>query len=211
MSPPLLHVSDHPLVAHKVTRLRRAETETAEFRSLLREISLLLAYEATRDLPLRACSVTTPVGTAQGRELDFQDPPAVISVLRAGNGMVDGFLELLPGAAVGHVGVCRHPKTLEAIEYYLRLPPRMEARHAIVIDPMLATGNSAIAALTSVKRSQPRSLRFVCVIAAPEGVAALGAQHPEVAILAAALDERLNEKGYIVPGLGDAGDRLFGT
>ena len=203
-----LNVVDHPLVAHKLTQMRRVETPSSQFRLLLTEISLLLAYEVTRDLPLRDVRITTPLTESDQPEL--VDDPVVVSILRAGNGLLDGVLQVIPSARVGHVGLYRDHDTLEAVEYYCKFPP-MEGRTVIVVDPMLATGNSAAAALDRVKADGPASIRFLCLLAAPEGIEALRAAHPDVAIWTASVDECLNEVGYIVPGLGDAGDRIFGT
>ncbi len=205
-----VHVIEHPLVQHKLTLLRRKTTGTADFRRLLGELSALMAYEVTRDLPLREVAIETPVGTARGHLIDGKKV-AFIAVLRAGIGLLDGMLGVVPSARVGHVGLYRDEETLRPVEYYLRLPRDMRDRDAIVVDPMLATGNSAVAALERVKAVRPRSLRFVCLVGCPEGVANLQEHHPDVPIFTAAIDERLNERGYIVPGLGDAGDRYFGT
>tara|TARA_B100000378_G_scaffold184296_1_gene149335 strand:+ start:1209 stop:1832 length:624 start_codon:yes stop_codon:yes gene_type:complete len=205
---PELHVVDHPLVAHKLTQMRRDTTSSERFRRLLTETSLLLTYEVTRELALRDVRITTPLTQTDQPELVAE--PVVISILRAGNGLLDGVLQVLPSARVGHVGLYRDHETLEAVEYYCKFPP-LEGRMAIVVDPMLATGNSAIAALDRVMAGNPSAIRFLCLLAAPEGIAALHDAHPEVAIWTAAVDECLNEVGYIVPGLGDAGDRIFGT
>jgi uracil phosphoribosyltransferase len=203
-------VVDHPLVQHKLTLMRRAETSTADFRRLLREISLLLAYEVTRDLPTELVDIETPIAPMRapalaGKKLCF------LSVLRAGNGILEGMLDLVPSARVGHIGLYRDPRTLEAIEYYFKVPDDVPERDVIVVDPMLATANSAIAAVRRLKTRGARSIKYVCLVAAPEGVAAFQAAHPDVPIFTAAIDLKLNEHGYIVPGLGDAGDRLFGT
>lgn len=203
-----LHVIDHPLVAHKLTQMRRIETPSGQFRLLLTEISLLLAYEVTRDLELRDVRITTPMTETDKPEL--VEDPVVVSILRAGNGLLDGVLQVIPSARVGHVGLYRDHDTLEAVEYYCKFPP-LEGRTVIVVDPMLATGNSAAAALDRVKLDGPKSIRFLCLLAAPEGIEALQAAHPDVEIWTASVDECLNEVGYIVPGLGDAGDRIFGT
>lgn len=203
-------VIDHPLVQHKLTLLRKKTTGTADFRRLLGELSALMAYEVTRDLPLREVVIETPVGAARGQIIDGKKV-AFIAVLRAGIGLLDGMLGVVPSARVGHVGLYRDEETLKPVEYYLRLPRDMRDRDAIVVDPMLATGNSAIAALDRVKAAKPRSLRFVCLVSCPEGLDNLREKHPDVPIFTAAIDERLNERGYIVPGLGDAGDRYFGT
>lgn len=210
MSNPSLTVVDHPLVRHKLSLMRDAETSTAKFRGLMREVSLLLAYEATRDLPVEEVEITTPLERAMcpvlaGKKL------CLVSILRAGNGILDGMLELLPSARVGHIGLYRDPRTLAAIEYYLKLPDDLPERDVILVDPMLATGNSAVAAISRLKEMRARSIRFVCLVAAPEGVANIAKVFPDVPILAAALDRELNDHGYILPGLGDAGDRLFGT
>ena len=205
---PELYVVDHPLVAHKLTQMRRDTTSSEQFRRLLTETSLLLTYEVTRELALRDVRITTPLTQTDQPELVAE--PVVISILRAGNGLLDGVLQVLPSARVGHVGLYRDHETLEAVEYYCKFPP-LEGRMAIVVDPMLATGNSAIAALDRVMAGNPSAIRFLCLLAAPEGIAALHDAHPEVAIWTAAVDECLNEVGYIVPGLGDAGDRIFGT
>ena len=205
---PELQVVDHPLVAHKLTQMRRDTTSSERFRRLLTETSLLLTYEVTRELALRDVRITTPLTQTDQPELVAE--PVVISILRAGNGLLDGVLQVLPSARVGHVGLYRDHETLEAVEYYCKFPP-LEGRMAIVVDPMLATGNSAIAALDRVMAGNPSAIRFLCLLAAPEGIAALQDAHPDVAIWTAAVDECLNEVGYIVPGLGDAGDRIYGT
>ena len=205
-----LVVVDHPLVQHKLSLMRDRTTSTAEFRRLLREISLLLAYEATRDLPLGPSEIDTPLERGSfpllaGKKL------CLVSILRAGNGILDGMLDLLPSARVGHIGIYREPKTLQAVEYYLKLPDDLAERDVILVDPMLATGNSAVAAISRLTELAARSIRFVCLVAAPEGVANLKGVFPQVAIVAAALDRCLDAHGYILPGLGDAGDRLYGT
>ena len=205
-----VHLVSHPLVQHKLSLMRDAATSTAKFRGLMREVSLLLAYEATRDLPLEQVEIDTPLERARfpilaGKKL------CLVSILRAGNGILDGMLELLPSARVGHIGLYRDPRTLAAIEYYLKLPDDLPERDAILVDPMLATGNSAVAAISRLVELQARSIKFVCLVAAPEGVARVHGVFPDVPIVAAALDRGLNEHGYILPGLGDAGDRLFGT
>ncbi len=205
-----LTIVDHPLIQHKLTLIRRKDTSTAEFRRLVREISLLLAYEVTRDLPLRLQDIETPLASMrapllEGKKLCF------VSILRAGNGILDGMLDLVPSARVGHVGLYRDPETLVAVEYYFKAPEDIAERLVIVVDPMLATGNSAVAAVRRLKESGARTIRFVCLLAAPEGIAAFREAHADVPIVTAAVDERLDDHGYIVPGLGDAGDRLFGT
>lgn len=208
--PDNVHVIDHPLIQHKLTLMRRESTSTSNFRALLEEISLLLAYEVTRDFPTTEIDIQTPLAATRAPVLDGKKI-VLVSVLRAGNGILDGMLRVLPSARVGHVGLYRDPKTLEAVEYYYRVPSEMEDRDVIVVDPMLATGHSAVAAVSRVKQSKPRSLKFVCLLAAPEGIETFHREHPDVAVFTPAVDECLNEKGYIVPGLGDAGDRLFGT
>jgi uracil phosphoribosyltransferase len=205
-----VHVIDHPLVQHKLSLMRSKETSTSTFRSLLREISMLLAYEVCRDLPTTLVSIETPIAPTMAPILDGKKT-VLVSIMRAGSGILDGMLEILPSARVGHIGLYRDPKTLVAVEYYYRVPDNMHDRDAIVVDPMLATGNSAVAAVDRLKESSPRSLKFVCLLTCPEGLAAFHAQHPDVPVYTASIDERLNEKSYIVPGLGDAGDRLFGT
>ncbi len=203
-------VVDHPLVQHKLTQLRRKETPSDAFRRYLREIAMLLAYEALRDLPLEKVEIETPLTRMKapvlaGKRVCF------VSILRAGNGLLDGMLEVLPSARVGHIGLYRDPTTLAAVEYYCKLPEDVAEREAIVLDPMLATGHSAVAAIDRVKELGAKTRRYVCLLAAPEGVRELEAAHPDVPIYTAAIDSHLNEHGYIVPGLGDAGDRLFGT
>ena len=203
-------VIGHPLVQHKLGLMRMRDTSTSEFRSLLAEISMLLAYEVTRELPTHEVPAETPVGPTTIRLLDGKKI-VLISILRAGNGLLDGMLRILPSARVGHVGLYRDARTLQAIEYYFKLPHEMAERDVVVLDPMLATGNSAIAAVTRVRATHPRSIRFVCLLTCPEGLAAFHRAHPDVPVYTAAIDSHLNEHGYIVPGLGDAGDRLFGT
>jgi len=205
-----VHVIGHPLVQHKLTLMRRVETSTSNFRNLLREISLLLAYEVCRDMPLSMIDVQTPVAPTQAPVLDGKKI-VLISIMRAGSGILDGMLQILPSARVGHIGLYRDPKTLIAVEYYFKVPEAMGDRDCIVVDPMLATGNSAVAAVDRIKETGPKSVKFVCLLTCPEGIKEFHAHHPDVPIYTAAIDERLNEKGYIVPGLGDAGDRLFGT
>lgn len=205
-----VHVIDHPLIQHKLTILRRKETSTAKFRRLLGEISMLLAYEVTRDLPMTMTEIETPLVKTKAPILAGKKI-VIISILRAGNGILDGMLQLIPSARVGHIGIYREPKTLVAIEYYFKVPDDIEDRDVIVVDPMLATGHSAVAALHRIKETKPRSVKYVCIVAAPEGVKALHEEHPDVAIYTGSVDEKLNEKGYIIPGLGDAGDRIFGT
>jgi uracil phosphoribosyltransferase len=208
--PGKVHVIDHPLVQHKLTLMRSKETSTSTFRNLLREISMLLAYEVCRDMQTTTIQIETPVAPMQAPVLDGKKI-VIISVLRAGNGILDGMLEILPSARVGHIGLYRDPKTLDAVEYFYKVPINMGDRDAIVVDPMLATGNSAVAAIDRLKESGPRSIKFVCLLTCPEGIRVFHSKHPDVPIYTAAVDDRLNEKSYIVPGLGDAGDRLFGT
>jgi uracil phosphoribosyltransferase len=205
-----VQVIGHPLVQHKLTLLRKKQTSTIEFRRLLGELAALMAYEVTRDLPLREVAIETPVAAATGREIDGKKV-VLVAILRAGIGLLDGMLDVVPGARVGHVGLYRDEQTLHPVEYYFRMPRDLEERDVIVVDPMLATGNSAVAALDRIKAQRPRSLRFVSLVSCPEGIANLRARHPDVPVFTAAIDERLNEHGYIVPGLGDAGDRYFGT
>lgn len=203
-------VLDHPLIQHKLTLMRRKETASADFRRLLREIAGLMTYEATRDLPVDKERIETPLTEMDAPVIEGKKL-AAISILRAGNGLLDGILDLVPSARVGHIGLYRDPETLEAVEYYFKVPEEMEDRDVIVVDPMLATGHSAAAALTRIKATKPRSIRFLCLLAAPEGIEYLRRHHPDVRIITAAVDDHLNDHGYIVPGLGDAGDRLYGT
>jgi uracil phosphoribosyltransferase len=205
-----VHVINHPLVKHKLTLLRQKDLSTSSFRNLVAEISILLAYEVTRDLPLVPMEIETPIAKLTGQVLEGKKI-VLIPILRAGTGMVDGMLRILPSARVGHIGVYRDPETLGAVEYYYKMPGEMTDRDVIVADPMLATGNSAIAAVDRVKGAKPRSIKLACLVAAPEGIANFHESHPDVPIYTATVDERLDEHGYIVPGLGDAGDRLFGT
>ena len=205
-----VHLIDHPLVQHKLTLMRRKDASTNTFRTLLNELSSLMAYEVTRDMPLQDITVETPLETMTGKMIDGKKL-VFVSILRAGNGILEGMLSVVPGARVGHVGLYRDPQTLEPVEYYFKMPQEMEERDIVIVDPMLATGNSAIAAVTRLKQLKPRSIKFVCLLTCPEGVAALQKAHPDVAIYTAAIDRQLNEHGYILPGLGDAGDRIFGT
>jgi len=200
----------HPLIQHKLTFMRNETTTTDNFRRLLREISQMLAYEVTRDLPTELTTINTPLATIESPIISGKKL-CLVSILRAGNGMLDGMLDVLPAARVGHIGLYRDPETLEPVEYYFKMPDDIGARLVIVVDPMLATGNSAIAALHRLKESGATTIKYVCLLASPEGMAALRRAHPDVPVVAAAMDERLNEHGYIVPGLGDAGDRMFGT
>lgn len=207
---PNLNVIHHPLVQHKLTFLRREETSTAGFRRLVKEISQMLCYEVTRDLPTENITIRTPIAEIASPVISGKKQ-CIVSILRAGNGMLDGMLELLQAARVGHIGLYRDPLTLEPVEYYCKVPNDIADRDVIVVDPMLATGNSAVAAISRLKEHGATRIKFVCLLAAPEGVKTMLEHHPDVMITAAALDERLNEHGYIVPGLGDAGDRIFGT
>ena len=208
--PGLVTIVDHPLVSHKLSLMRAAETSTSKFRQLMREISLLLGYEATRGLALEEIDIATPLEIARlpvlaGKKL------CLVSILRAGNGILEGMLDLVPAARVGHIGIYREPRTLQAIEYYLKLPEDLPERDVILLDPMLATGNSTAAAVDLVKRAGASSVRLIAIIAAPEGLRRITSAHPDVRIVVAAVDRGLNERGYIVPGLGDAGDRQFDT
>ena len=208
--PPSVILVDHPLIQHKLTLMRRTKTAANEFRLLLREISMLLAYEVTRDMPLELIEIETPLEkmmapVVAGKKL------CLVSVLRAGGGILEGMLEILPAARVGHIGLYRDPVSLAAVEYYLKMPRDISERTAIVVDPMLATGNSAAAAVEQVKAAGCQSIKFVCLIAAPEGLRVFHEAHPDVPVYCAAIDRQLNDHGYIVPGIGDAGDRIYGT
>jgi uracil phosphoribosyltransferase len=205
-----VYVFDHPLIQHKLTYIRDKNTGTKEFRELVEEVATLMAFEITRDLPLEEVEIETPVSKAKSKVIAGKKL-GVIPILRAGIGMVDGILKLIPAAKVGHIGLYRDPKTLKPVEYYVKLPTDVEERDFIVVDPMLATGGSAVEAINALKKRGAKSIKFMCLIAAPEGVEAVKKAHPDVDIYIAALDEKLNDHGYIVPGLGDAGDRLFGT
>ncbi|MBP6395868.1 MAG: uracil phosphoribosyltransferase [Giesbergeria sp.] len=205
-----VHVITHPLVQHKLTLMRRKDASTNSFRRLLGELSTLMAYEVTRDMPLQAIEIETPMETTTGYVIDGKKQ-VLVSILRAGNGFLDGMLSVIPGARVGHIGLYRDPATLQPVEYYFKMPSEMRERDIIVVDPMLATGNSAAAAVSRLKQTQPKSIKFVCLLAAPEGIATLQAAHPDVPIYTAAIDRGLDAHGYILPGLGDAGDRIFGT
>lgn len=203
-------IMDHPLIQHKVSRLRCIDTGSKEFRELVREISQLMCFEATRDLPLEDYELETPIGKATGKRIAGKNL-SIIPILRAGLGMVDGMLDLVPTAKVGHIGLYRDPETLQPVEYYCKLPQDIQERDLFVLDPMLATGGSAVAAVQFIKDKGAKNINFLCLIAAPEGLKCLQEAHPDVNIYVACLDEKLNDHGYIVPGLGDAGDRLFGT
>jgi len=205
-----LHVVEHPLVRHKLTRLRDRHTGTRDFKALVTELSMLMAYEATKDLPLDTVEVETPLERTGGAHLAGKKL-ALVPILRAGLGMVDGITQLVPHARVGHIGMYRDEHTLEPVDYYFKIPGAEEGRLFLVLDPMLATGGSAVDAVSALKQAGAQRIRFLCLVASPEGVGKLGAAHPDVPVYAAALDRALNDKGYILPGLGDAGDRLFGT
>jgi uracil phosphoribosyltransferase len=205
-----VHLVDHPLVQHKLTLMRRKEASTNSFRRLLNEISMLMAYEVTRDMPMQDIEIETPLETMNAKVIDGKKV-VLVSILRAGTGILDGMLSVIPGARVGHIGLYRDPKTLTAVEYYFKMPGEMEERDAIVVDPMLATGNSAVAAVERLKELNPKSIKFVCLLTCPEGVKTMQDAHPDVPIYTAAIDRELNSHGYILPGLGDAGDRIFGT
>ncbi|AWB49351.1 uracil phosphoribosyltransferase [Gemmobacter aquarius] len=205
-----LTVVTHPLVQHKLTLMREKDTSTASFRQLLREISLLLAYEVTRGLPMTTKRIETPLEEMDAPMIEGKKL-ALVSILRAGNGLLDGILELIPAARVGFVGLYRDPETLQPVQYYCKLPEQLEDRVTIVVDPMLATGNSSAAAIDLIKSKGAKNIRFLCLLAAPEGIARMKAAHPDVPIVTASVDRLLNDHGYIVPGLGDAGDRMFGT
>ncbi len=205
-----VHLINHPLVQHKLTLMRRKDASTHTFRTLLNELSSLMAYEVTRDMPLQDVQIDTPLETMTGQVIDGKKL-VFVSILRAGNGILEGMLNVVPGARVGHVGLYRDPATLQAVEYYFKMPGEMAERDVIVVDPMLATGNSAIAAIDRLRKLQPKSIKFVCLLTCPEGIAALQKAHPDVPIYTAAIDRELNDHGYILPGLGDAGDRIFGT
>ena len=207
---PFVHVIDHPLVQHKLTLMRRKDASTSSFRTLLNELSMLMAYEVTRDMPTHDVEIETPLEKMTAKMIDGKKL-VLASILRAGTGILDGMLTVVPGARVGHIGLYRDPQTKQAIEYYFKMPQDMQERDVIVVDPMLATGNSAIAAVERIKELRPKSIKFVCLLTCPEGIAAMQSAHPDVPIYTAAIDRQLNEHGYILPGLGDAGDRIFGT
>lgn len=210
MDHPNLHVIDHPLVQHKLSLMRNKEASTNSFRRLLNELSMLMAYEVTRDVPTQEVEIETPLEKTRTRVIDGKKL-VFVSILRAGTGILDGMLSVVPGARVGHIGLYRDPKTLTAVEYYFKMPEKMNERDVVVVDPMLATGNSAIAAVERLKELHPKSIKFVCLLTCPEGVGAMQKAHPDVPVYTAALDRQLDEHGYIRPGLGDAGDRMFGT
>lgn len=205
-----LTVVTHPLVQHKLTLMRQKDASTNTFRRLLNELSMLMAYEVTRDMVLQDVEIETPLETMQAKMIDGKKL-VFVSILRAGTGILDGMLTVVPGARVGHIGLFRDPKTLQPVEYYFKVPEKMSERDVVVVDPMLATGNSAVAAIDKIKTLNPKSIKFVCLVAAPEGVSTMLKAHPDVPIFTAGLDRGLNDHGYILPGLGDAGDRIFGT
>ena len=205
-----VHLIDHPLVQHKLTLMRKKEASTNSFRSLLNELSSLMAYEVCRDMALQEVEIETPLETMTAKMIDGKKL-VFVSILRAGNGILDGVLSVVPGARVGHIGLYRDPTTLQAVEYYFKMPKNMEERDVVVVDPMLATGNSAAAAVTRLKACKPKSIKFLCLLTCPEGINAMYAAHPDVQVFTAAIDRELNDHGYILPGLGDAGDRISGT
>ena len=205
-----VHVITHPLVQHKLTLMRCKDASTNSFRRLLGELSTLMAYEVTRDMPLQAIEIETPMETTTGHVIDGKKQ-VLVSILRAGNGFLDGMLNVIPGARVGHIGLYRDPEPLQPVEYYFKMPSEMHERAIIVVDPMLATGNSAAAAVARLKQTNPKSIKFVCLLATPEGIETFHSAHPDVPIYTAAIDRGLDAHGYILPGLGDAGDRIFGT
>ncbi len=205
-----VHLIDHPLVQHKLSLMRNKEVSTNSFRRLLNEVSMLMAYEVTRDMPMQEVEIETPMEKTMARVIDGKKL-VFVSILRAGTGILDGMLSVVPGARVGHIGLYRDPKTLTAVEYYFKMPQDMQNRDAVVVDPMLATGNSAIAAVERLKELGPKSIKFVCLLTCPEGLRAFHGSHPDVPVYTAAIDRQLNDHGYILPGLGDAGDRIFGT
>ncbi len=207
---PGVHLLSHPLIQHKLTLLREQDRSSSSFRRLLQEISLLMAYEVTRDMPTQLVEIETPLERMKSPVIDGKKTVFVV-IMRAGAGLLDGMLDVVPGARVGHVGLYRNPETLQAVEYYFKMPAGMPERDAIVLDPMLATGHSAVAAVTRLKATKPRSIRFVCLLAAPEGLRTFREAHPDVPLYTAAIDRQLNDHGYILPGLGDAGDRIYGT
>jgi uracil phosphoribosyltransferase len=205
-----VHLIDHPLVQHKLTLMRKKEASTNSFRRLLGELSSLMAYEVCRGMAVQDVEIETPLEVMNGKQIDGKKL-VFVSILRAGNGILDGVLSVVPGARVGHIGLYRDPATLQAVEYYFKMPKNMEERDIVIVDPMLATGNSAVAAVTRLKACHPKSIKFLCLLTCPEGINALHQAHPDVAVFTAAIDRELNDHGYILPGLGDAGDRIFGT
>ena len=207
---PHVTLVSHPLVQHKLTLMRKKDASTNSFRTLLNEISMLMAYEVTRDMAMQDVVIETPLETMTAKVIDGKKL-VLVSILRAGTGILDGMLTVVPGARVGHIGLYRDPKTLQPVEYYFKMPKDMEERDVVVVDPMLATGNSAVAAIDRIKVLKPKSIKFVCLLTCPEGIATMKKAHPDVHIFTAAIDRQLNDHGYILPGLGDAGDRIFGT
>ena len=207
---PQTHLIAHPLVQHKLTLMRKKEASTNSFRTLLNEISMLMAYEVTRDMAMQDIEIETPLETMTAKVIDGKKL-VLVSILRAGTGILDGMLSVVPGARVGHIGLYRDPDTLQPVEYYFKMPKDMQERDVVVVDPMLATGNSAVAAVSRLKQLNPKSIKFVCLLTCPEGISTFHTAHPDVPIYTAAIDRQLNEHGYILPGLGDAGDRIFGT
>ncbi|MDO8450055.1 MAG: uracil phosphoribosyltransferase [Rhodoferax sp.] len=207
---PQVHLVSHPLVQHKLTLMRKKDASTNSFRRLLGELSSLMAYEVFRDMATQDVVIETPLETMTAQMIDGKKL-VFVSILRAGNGILDGVLSVVPGARVGHIGLYRDPKTLQPVEYYFKMPKNMEERDVVVVDPMLATGNSAVAAVTRLKQLNPKSIKFLCLLTCPEGINAMHRAHPDVPIFTAAIDRELNDHGYILPGLGDAGDRIFGT
>ena len=205
-----VHVIDHPLVQHKLTLMRKKTASTSSFRRLLKELAALMTYEITRDMPMQEVEIETPLEAMKAKVIDGKKL-VFASIVRAGTGILDGMLDVVPGARVGHIGLYRDPKTLQAVEYYFKMPKDMHERDVIVVDPMLATGNSAVAAIDRIKKTHPKSIKFVCLLTCPQGVAALQKAHPDVPIYTAAIDRELDAHSYILPGLGDAGDRIFGT
>ena len=205
-----VHLIEHPLVQHKLTLMRKKEASTNSFRRLLNELAMLMAYEVTRDMPMQEVEIETPLEKTKAKVIDGKKL-VFVSILRAGTGILDGMLSVVPGARVGHIGLYRDPKTLTAVEYYFKMPGGMKDRDAIVLDPMLATGNSAVAAVERLKETSPRSIRLVCLVSAPEGIRTFHDAHPDVPVYTGSVDRQLNDHGYILPGLGDAGDRIFGT
>ncbi|MDE5977489.1 MAG: uracil phosphoribosyltransferase [Turicibacter sp.] len=205
-----VNILDHPLIQHKLTQIRQKDTSTTQFRQIINEIGGLMVYEITRDLPLETIEIETPVAKAKASVIAGKKM-VVVPILRAGLGMVDGILQMIPSARIGHIGIFRDEETLQPVEYFAKFPEELDQRDIFIVDPMLATGGSAIAAINSVKQRGAKSIKLVCLVGAPEGVKAINEAHPDVTVYLASLDEKLNEKGYIVPGLGDAGDRIFGT
>ena len=205
-----VNILDHPLIQHKLTQIRQKDTSTTQFRQMINEIGGLMVYEITRDLPLEQIEIETPVAKTKANVISGKKM-VVVPILRAGLGMVDGILQMIPSARIGHIGIFRDEETLQPVEYFAKFPEELDQRDIFIVDPMLATGGSAIAAINSIKQRGAKNIKLVCLVGAPEGVKAINEAHPDVTVYLASLDEKLNEKGYIVPGLGDAGDRIFGT